>query len=179
MHCPLIPPFPYTFYGVEFTISVLEDEFMRYPWEEVDTQGSIRTVQRYPGATCFKDPGEVCLFEHSRNFYLYDYKNAVKSLRRAGLTGPAAAAAANAEMKWLRDWVNDRWQYGVIKVALGDAAMHLGGVEIYDHYTDDHILGEYGDQIHDLITELLPEYNNALQTSHAAGQFPSYAEALG
>ena len=97
---------------------------MRYPWIENEGHGQIREMHSYYGKP-EKKPGEIILYSEGRNYWIYDYKSAIKTAKREawgcadceGLTpNQKAEKAVLADMQYCRYFLTGERFYVYIDV---------------------------------------------------------------
>jgi hypothetical protein len=160
--------------GSNAIASIDYDEVSGPPWEESDGHGVVsewRNLTRYP-----KHPWERILCQDNRfNARLYDVRESeAKALSERWDAAPyhdaftdetakqQAVRAVDADFKFLKDWCDDKWSYGmvVLKIIKPDGFSKIvgsvGGLEVsfYDEYGDG---AELTGAANDLLDEYLAE----------------------
>lgn len=141
--------------GYTVKIEYFHDADAGAPWGNCDGHGNVTCINTPYYGNIEKKPGHVVLYRGNRNeySYLYDFQAAIKTAKKEGWNaepytpendtpGKRALRAVNADMKYLRGWCSDDWQYVYIVCTLLDSdgeetdiTDSLCGVETYkDHH---------------------------------------------
>ena len=162
--------------GYLFTIEVDYDEFQGPPWLHCDGHGPVSDW-----TTRDKKPSEVVLSSIGGSNLYYDFSRAMKKAKEErwdaapygqGTKGERAERAVRADIKYLRDYIDNAWVYVTLSVTLRGSGYttSLGGVE-YDYSENGHWMTE----VHLMADELIA---NKLADSRAAKIASRFKDAM-
>ena len=106
--------------GLRFSVTIEPDHDAGAPWDNMDTLGTVRDVYQPGFSHLQKEPGERVMHRERGEAWLYDYAGAVAKARKEGMSGPAAAEAADREFSYLRGWLRGSWCFVGVIVTLLD-----------------------------------------------------------
>ena len=162
--------------GYLFTIEVDYDEFQEPPWLHCDGHGPVSDW-----TTRDKKPSEVVLSSIGGANLYYDFSKAMKKAKEElwdaapygqGTRGERAERAVRADVKHLRDYIDNVWVYVTLSVTLRGSGYttSLGGVE-YDYSENGHWMTE----VHLMADELIA---NKLADSRAVKIASRFKDAM-
>ncbi len=162
--------------GYLFTIEVDYDEFEEPPWSRYDGHGPVSDW-----TTRDKKPSEVVLSSIGGSNLYYDFSRAMKKAKEErwdaapygqGTKGERAERAVRADIKYLRDYIDNVWVYVTLSVTLRGSGYttSLGGVE-YDYSENGHWMTE----VHLMADELIA---NKLADSRAVKIASRFKDAM-
>lgn len=162
--------------GYLFTIEVDYDEFEGPPWSRYDGHGPVSDW-----TTRDKKPSEVVLSSIGGSNLYYDFSRAMKKAKEErwdaapygqGTKGERAERAVRADIKYLRDYIDNVWVYVTLSVTLRGSGYttSLGGVE-YDYSENGHWMTE----VHLMADELIA---NKLADSRAVKIASRFKDAM-
>lgn len=162
--------------GYLFTIEVDYDEFEEPPWSRYDGHGPVSDW-----TTRDKKPSEVVLSSIRGSNLYYDFSRAMKKAKEErwdaapygqGTKGERAERAVRADIKYLRDYIDNVWVYVTLSVTLRGSGYttSLGGVE-YDYSENGHWMTE----VHIMADELIA---NKLADSRAVKIASRFKDAM-
>lgn len=162
--------------GYLFTIEVDYDEFEEPPWLHCDGHGPVSDW-----TTRDKKPSEVVLWTVGGAKLYYDFSRAMKKAKEdgwdaapygQGTRGERAERAVRADIKYLRDYIDNVWVYVTLSVTLRGSGYttSLGGVE-YDYSENGHWMTE----VHLMADELIA---NKLADSRAVKIASRFKDAM-
>ena len=162
--------------GYLFTIEVDYDEFEEPPWSRYDGHGPVSDW-----TTRDKKPSEVVLWTVGGAKLYYDFSRAMKKAKEdgwdaapygQGTRGERAERAVRADIKYLRDYIDNVWVYVTLSVTLRGSGYttSLGGVE-YDYSENGHWMTE----VHLMADELIA---NKLADSRAVKIASRFKDAM-
>ena len=148
--------------GYLFTIEVDYDEFQGPPWLHCDGHGPVSDW-----TTRDKKPSEVVLSSIGGSNLYYDFSRAMKKAKEErwdaapygqGTKGERAERAVRADIKYLRDYIDNAWVYVTLSVTLRGSGYttSLGGVE-YDYSENGHWMTEVHLMADELIADKLAD----------------------
>lgn len=148
--------------GYLFTIEVDYDEFEEPPWLHCDGHGPVSDW-----TTRDKKPSEVVLWTVGGANLYYDFSRAMKKAKEErwdaapygqGTKGERAERAVRADIKYLRDYIDNVWVYVTLSVTLRGSGYttSLGGVE-YDYSENGHWMTEVHLMADELISNKLAD----------------------
>ena len=162
--------------GYLFNIEVDYDEFEGPPWLHCDGHGPVSDW-----TTRDKKPSEVVLSSIGGANLYYDFSKAMKKAKEElwdaapygqGTRGERAERAVRADIKYLRDYIDNVWVYVTLSVTLRGSGYttFLGGVE-HDYSENGHWMTE----VHLMADELIA---NKLADSRAAKIASRFKDAM-
>ena len=158
--------------GYLFTIEVDYDEFQGPPWLHCDGHGPVSDW-----TTRDKKPSEVVLSSIGGANLYYDFSMAMKKAKEdrwdaapygQGTRGERAERAVRADIKYLRDYIDNVWVYVTLSVTMQGSGYttSLGGVE-YDYSEN----GYWMTEIHLMADELIANKLADLRAAKIARRF--------
>ena len=158
--------------GYLFTIEVDYDEFEEPPWSRCDCHVPVSDW-----TTRDKKPSEVVLSSIGGANLYYDFSKAMKKAKEElwdaapygqGTRGERAERAVRADVKHLRDYIDNVWVYVTLSVTMQGSGYttSLGGVE-YDYSEN----GYWMTEIHLMADELIANKLADLRAAKIARRF--------
>ena len=125
-----IDSFTFEHDGREYVAEIHADD-SGTPWDNCTPYATPQQSSRDYSGNVKKAAGEIVLHTGGRNeySYVYPFAEAVRQLRKEGVSGQDAVKNVNAEVERFRSWLNDEWHYVGVVVRLAGSCSKCGKSE--------------------------------------------------